>query len=148
MLRLRSAGSTPLRQILPHGAPASLALAPAGARAGLPSSEPLSAFPVRRFARAGAPLPLPRARRIRSCGRVPLASVARLILTVCMPSPAPPPGCRRIAAGPNADNCVAFGMLPKSLDRGCRPFSAEKEPPAPFPGATNPAPCWAAAVRL
>ena len=51
---------------------ASLARRPRGARAGLASSEPLSAFPVRRLARAGAPLPLSWARRIRSCGRVPL----------------------------------------------------------------------------
>ena len=46
--------------------------------AGLASSEPLSAFPVRRESRRGAPEPLRRLRRIRSCGRVPLASVARL----------------------------------------------------------------------
>ena len=45
------------------------------------SSEPLSVFPVRRKnlkSRRGAPEPLRRQRRIRSSGRVPLTSVARL----------------------------------------------------------------------
>ncbi len=46
---------------------------------GLSSSESLSAFPVRRDSRRGAPEPLRRLRRIRSFGRVPLTSVARLI---------------------------------------------------------------------
>ena len=46
---------------------------------GLSSSESLSAFPVRRDSRRGAPEPLRRLRRIRSCGRVPLTSVVRLI---------------------------------------------------------------------
>ena len=48
------------------------------AHVGLSASEPLSTFPVCRNSRRGAPEPLRRQRRIRSSGRVPLASVARL----------------------------------------------------------------------
>ena len=79
LLRLRSADAS-LRSArsLPHGAPASLVLAPAGARAGLASSEALTAFPVRRIARRGAPLPLQRARThpVRRLGPVHFGSSA------------------------------------------------------------------------
>ena len=55
---------------------------PASALAVARAAVPRSPFPPSRcaaIARVGAPLPLPRARRIRSCGRVPLTSVPWLI---------------------------------------------------------------------
>ncbi len=55
---------------------------PASALATARAAVPRSPYPPSRcaaIARVGAPLPLPRARRIRSCGRVPLTSVPWLI---------------------------------------------------------------------
>ena len=55
---------------------------PASALAAVRAAVPRSPYPPSRcaaLARVGAPLPLPRARRIRSCGRVPLTSVPWLI---------------------------------------------------------------------
>ena len=67
-----------------------------GARAGLSSSEPLSVPSVWRIVALGPRCPF---RLCASCRARPgpAPSVAQLIRPVCLPLPAPPPGCGRIA---------------------------------------------------